>query len=232
MRGLFLLKNWFILKIYPLLLLAFFLAPYAAQAEKPHDTGDVIKIVKKARHFGGRGYGYNSRSLDELSEKLHLADAPILTDLLSADDYTLATGASFGLAALCDTGAEALAKAIEADDSLPLDRARDSLNMMLHFSKCTAETRRRAQEVVPAIDAAYARRREKNEADRRAAEATLERHNTLSLKLLDPEARKTLTPEERQEIFDANVEALQLGGKRDADQEKLYQMMKKSVLGD
>jgi len=225
-----LFTNRFRFTVYLVLFIALCHAASPAGAEQPHDTGDVIKIIKKARYFGGRGFGYNNRSLDELSEKLRPADAPILIGLLHAEDYTLATGASFGLAALCDTGAEALAQAIANDDSLPLDRARDSFNMMLHFSKCTAETRSRVHELAPAIDTAFQRRMEKHDADRRAAEAALVRHNTLSLKLLDPEARKTLTPEERQEIFDANVKSLHLGGKRDADQEKLYQMMKKSIL--
>lgn len=225
-----LLKNHFRFKAYLLLAALFYCSALPAAAEKPRDKEAVIKTLKKARHFGGRGYGYTSQSLDELSEKLRPADADILLGLLGHDHYGIATGASFGLAALCDAGLAPLAIALETDDTLSLERARDVLRMMAEFPKCAAETRLQARNLDPAIDAAFQRRGEKLEAARAAADAARERHNALNLKLLDPEGRKTLTREERQEIFDANVKALLLDGPRSADQEKLYQLMKKNML--
>lgn len=218
---------------YILYSLAFTLVfpPLAAGANAaPKDRAAVEKIIDRSKSFGGRGWGFNFKSLDELSEKLSPADAPMAVALLY--DGKNQTGASFAVTALCDAGADALAARLAGDDPPPIDRAWDSLNMMQSFHKCTAETRAKAQALMLELDAARNRKMERLQKEREARDAAQQRMNEMQMKLLTPEGRKSLTPAERQEIFEANVKAMHLDGKRDAGQEKMYQMMKKSTLGD
>lgn len=103
---------------------------------------------------------------------------------------------------------------------------------MQSFHKCTAETRAKAQLLTLELDAAFQRMLARHQKEREERDAAQQRMNDMQMKLLTPEGRQSLTPAQRQEIFDANVKAMHLDGKRDADQERMYQMMKKSTLGD
>ena len=216
--------------IYAAVLGGIIIALPAAAEIAVKDRAEVERIIHKSKSMGPRGWGFTQKSLEELSEKLISLDAPMAVSLLY--DGENQTGASFAVAALCDSGAIALGIRINSDSPPPIDRARDSLNLMQSFSKCTAETRAKAQALMLDLDAAVQRRAEKSIQKQKDDAAALQRHNEMQMKLLSPEGRKSLTAEERQEIFDSNVKALHLDGPRDADQERLYQMMKKSTLGD
>lgn len=214
-----------------LFLFAYIFSALPAQAaDAPRSRDDVYKIVKGAKTFGPRGYGYTFKSLDKLADKLTAADTPALLALLKDGDA--ATGASFGLAALCADGLAALKPAIENDPKLPLDRARDILHTMQHFDKCDADARAAAEALHPQIDAAFAKRSAHALAAQKAAQEELEQHNIRQMKQLDPAARKTLTQEERQQILDENTRALGLDGARTPEQELLYQKMKQSLMGN
>lgn len=204
-------------------------APAAAEIAVK-DRAEVERIIQKSKSMGPRGWGFTQKSLEELSEKLISLDAPMAVSLLYDGDNQ--TGASFAVAALCSSGAIALGIRINSDNPPPLDRARDSLNLMQTFPKCTAETRAQAQALMLDIDAAAQRQTEKSIQKQKDNDAALQRHNEMQMKLLTPEGRKSLTAEEKQEIFDSNVKALGLDGTRNADQERMYQMMKKSTLGE
>lgn len=96
--------------------LAFILAftPVPASAETaPKDRAAVERIIHKSKSFGARGRGFNFNSLNELSEKLSPADAPMAVALLY--DGQNQAGASFAVAALCDAGADALAQRLNGD---------------------------------------------------------------------------------------------------------------------
>lgn len=213
------------------IIFSIFLAPAApASAEAPRDRDSVWRIVKSAKTFGPRGYGYTLKSLDKLSKKLTASDAPALIALLK--DYDAALGASFGLAALCGDGLAALKPAIENDPDLPLDRARDVLTTLPQAQACTAEDRAEAAAMDPLIDAAFEKRMARAIAAQKAAQEELEQHNLRQMKQLDPNLRKTLTPEERQQILDENTRALGLDGARTPEQEILYQKMKQPLMED
>lgn len=224
--GAALFRNHFSFGLYLFFFLAF---SFAATADAPHSRADVYKIVKGAKTFGPRGYGYTFKSLDRLSERLTLADAPVLLALLQDSDT--ATGASFGLAALCGDGLSALTPAIENDPRLPLDRARDILNTVQRFPKCTAEDRNTAEDMNALIDAAFEKRQAHALAAQKAAQEELEEHNRRQLKQLDPALRKTLSAEERTQILEENTRALGLDGPRTPEQEILYQKMKRTLMG-
>ncbi len=202
----------------------------ARAEDAPKDRAQVERIISKSRSLGGRGWGFNPKSLEELSGKLTDADAPMAVSLLY--DGENQTGASFAVAALCDAGAEALGARINSDRPPPMDRAYDSLHLMQTFHKCTAETRAKAQALMLDIDAAFQRQTEKSIQRQQEEDAALQRHNEMQMKLLTPEGRKSLTAAERQEIFNSNINAIGLDGPRNADQERMYQMMKKSTLGE
>lgn len=215
---------------YLFLFTATFVALSAFAADAPRSRDDVYKIVKSAKTFGPRGYGYTFKSLDKLADKLTTADTPALLALLKDSDA--ATGASFGLAALCAEGLAALRPAIENDPQLPLDRARDVLHTIQHFEKCGAGTHATAKALHAEIDLAFEKRVTRALAAQKATQEELEQHNIRQMKQLDPAARKTLTQEERQQILDENTRALGLDGARTPEQELLYQKMKQSLMGD
>lgn len=201
---------------------------FAALADAPRSQDAVYKIVKSAKTFGPRGYGYTFRSLDKLSERLNATDAPALLALLQDSDA--ATGASFGLAALCGDGLSALTAAIENDPRLPLDRARDILNTVQRFPKCTGDDRSRAEDLNALIDTAFEKRQAHALAAQKAAQEELEQSNRRQLKQLDPDLRKTLSAEERTQILEDNARALGLDGPRTPEQEILYQKMKQTLM--
>ena len=194
------------------------------------DRAAVERIIHKSKSMGPRGWGFTQKSLEELSDKLMPLDAPLAVSLLY--DGENQTGASFAVAALCDAGADALGARINSDTPPPIDRARDSLNLMQTFAKCSAETRAKAQALMLDLDAAFQRQTEKSIQKQKDDDAALQRHNEMQLKMLSSEGRKSLTDGEKQEIFDSNVKALHLDGPRNADQERMYQLMKKSTLGE
>jgi len=226
LRGTALLGNYLRFGVYLFFLSAF---SFAASADTPRSQDAVYKIVKNAKTFGPHGYGYTLKSLDKLSERLTPADTQALISLLKDSDT--ATGASFGLAALCGDGLSALSPAIDNDPRLPLDRARDILNTVRHFPKCTGEDRSRAEDLNAQIDAAFERRRAHALAAQKAAQEELEQHNRRQLKQLDPDLRKTLSAEERAQILEDNARALGLDGPRTPEQEMLYQKMKQALMG-
>lgn len=215
---------------YAFITLCSFLAIPAAAEVATKDRAEVERIIHKSKSIGPRGWGFTQKSLEELSEKLTSIDAPMAVSLLY--DGENQTGASFAVAALCDAGADALGARINSDAPPPMDRARDSLNLMQTFPKCSAETRAKAQALMLDLDAAFQRQTEKSIQKQKDDDAALQRHNDMQMKLLTPEGRKSLTDAEKQEIFDSNVKALGLDGARNAGQEQMYQLMKKSTLGE
>lgn len=209
--------------------------PAAAEypAPKIKTEKELRKVLKSSRVWGYRGYGFNAASLQHLSEKLTPMDAPALIPLLSDPDA--ATGASFGLAALCANGADALAVALAgAGPHPPYDRARDSLNLMKTFEKCPAALHPLLDAIAQDIDAAFQRHIAARQAQQKKEDQEAERILKQNLRQILPPDHETppLSPAEKQEIFTRNIKALGLDGARDADQEKLYQMMKKNTLAE
>lgn len=219
-----------------LLLIGLFLSaapPAAAEypAPKIKTENELRKALKSSRVWGHRGYGFSASSLQRLSEKLTPADAHALIPLLSDPDA--ATGASFGLAALCASGADALAGVLAGTGPHPpYDRARDSLNMMKTFEQCPTALHPRLDAIAQDIDAAFQRHISARQAEQEKEDQEAARILKQNLRqILPPDHQNPpLSPAEKQEIFTRNVKALDLDGPRDADQEKLYQAMKKNLL--
>jgi hypothetical protein len=198
----------------------------------------VRQIILSTRHLGAHGMGYNTQSLWQLSKKLTPADIPVLLSIASGQS-TIAVGAQFALASQCGQSVAAVRDAVVRDDAgqrkfAYLD-AEDTLQLISEFEGCSPEVRRDAMN---ARDEIQRLREEKNtrieqESKQKADDdARIQRNG---LKLLDPEQAKTLTRDERLEVYRRSLAAMGLkeDGPMTPEQKKLVDRMYRSmVLGE
>lgn len=191
----------------------------------------VRRIIISSRHLGAHGMGYGSRSLIELSKRLTPQDIPALISL--AADRDLSVGVQFALASQCEA---AILPVREAAIQHKLDflDASDTMDLIATFSACSPQTRDRAiqmhAELDKVRDAEYARTKQelKQKSD---DDAGVQRNG---LKLLDPEQAKTLTREQRLEVFRRSLAAMGLteNGPMTPDQKQLVERMYRSMVLD
>jgi len=198
----------------------------------------VRQIILSTRHLGAHGIGYNTQSLWQLSRKLTSADIPVLVSIASGQS-SIAVGAQFALASQCGPSVAAVRDAVLRDDAarrkfIYLD-AEDTLQLISEFEGCSPEVRQQALDVRAEIqrlreeEHARVAQESKQKAD---DDARIQRNG---LKLLDPEQAKTLTREERLEIYRRSLAAMGLkeDGPMTPEQKKLVDRMYRSmVLGE
>ncbi len=181
--------------------------------------------------MGAHGMGYGTRSLAQLSRKLSPADIPTLISL--AGDEDLRVGVQFALASQCEP---AILPVREAAIQHKMDflAASDTMDLIAGFSGCSPAARNKAGEIRSDLDKL---RDEENarigeESKRKAADEQCIQRN--GLKLLDPEQAKTLTREERLEVFRRSLAAMGLtqNGPMTPDQKKLVDRMYRSMVLD
>jgi len=198
----------------------------------------VRQIILSTRHLGAHGIGYNTQSLWQLSRKLTSADIPVLVSIASGQS-SIAVGAQFALASQCGPSVAAVRDAVLRDDAarrkfIYLD-AEDTLQLISEFEGCSPEVRQQALDVRAEIQ----RLREEEHA--RVAQESKQkadddaRIQANGLKLLDPDQAKTLTREERLEVYRRSLAAMGLkeDGPMTPEQKKLVDRMYRSmVLGE
>jgi len=201
--------------------------PASAVASRTH----VRLIIFSSQHLGAHGMGYSTRSLAQLSRKLSPADIPTLISLLGEED--LRVGVQFALASQCEL---AILPVREAAIQHKMDflTASDTMDLIATFSACNPQTRNSAIQMHAELDklrdAEYARTEQESKR-KTENEARIQRNG---LKLLDPEQAKTLTREERSEVFRRSLAAMGLteNGPMTRDQKKLVDRMYRSMVLD
>jgi hypothetical protein len=173
----------------------------------------VRQIILSTRHLGAHGMGYNTQSLWQLSKKLTPADIPVLLSIASGQS-TIAVGAQFALASQCGPSVAAVRDAVLSDDAAQrkfiYQDAEDTLQLISEFEGCSPEVRRDAMnardEIQRLREEEHARiaQESKQKADN---DARIQRNG---LKLLDPEQAKTLTRDERLEVYRRSLAAMGL----------------------
>ncbi len=202
------------------------------QARTPPASRTLVRlIILSSQHLGAHGMGYGTRSLAQLSRRLSPADIPTLISL--AADRDLNVGVQFALASQC---AAAILPVREAATQHKMDffDASDTMDLIASFSGCTPAAHSKATEMHADLDKLrneeYARIGE--ESKRKAADEQRIQRN--GLKLLDPEQAKSLTREERLEVFRRSLAAMGLteGGPMTPGQKKLVDRMYRSMVLD
>ena len=192
------------------------------------------QVILSTRHLGAHGMGYNTQSLWQLSKKLTPGDIPVLLSLASGNN-DVRVGAQFGLASQCGAAIEPLRVAV-ANSSTFMDlTAEDTLQLISEFEGCSPETREQASaaraDIRQMIEDEHARigQQAKRKADDDA------RIQANGLKLLDPEQAKTLTREDRLEVYRRSLAAMGIkeDGSMTPEQKKIADRMYRSmVLGE
>ncbi len=201
----------------------------SAQSE---EAQRLRRIILYSRHIGAHGMGYNEASLKTLSAKLTSTDIPLLIGL--AEDTQLRVGAQFALASQCDDAIVPVKEAAAEHKISPLD-AEDTLSLIESSGICTEVVRTRAAAAVSeirAISEAEALQAQK-QADINAAEDARIQAN--GLKMLDPVQSKTLTRQEREEVFQRSLKAMGLSQTNPltpAQKDLIQRMYRTMVLGE
>jgi hypothetical protein len=206
------------------------LASASAHAAKSH--AEIRSIILSARHLGAHGMGYNSRSMVKLSKRLSADDIPALITLASrANDVFI--GAQFALAAQCDPAIPAVHDAA-VRHQIDFLSAEDTLSLMAGFEGCSLESRAKAsamQDTLRQLNAEDSARIERESKQKAEDDARIQQNG---LKLLDPVQAKTLTHEERLEIYRRSLAAMGLSenGPMTPDQKKIADRMYRSMVLD
>jgi len=203
----------------------------APQAEN-EATSRVRKAILNSRHLGAHGLGYNGQSMEALSRKLTSSDIPIMVNLLG--DRDLRVGAQFALASQCEAAILPVRNAAVDHKTSFLD-ADDIISLIENFPRCSAETHQKAMATHSEIHTLgeIDERKTAQEAKERAAEDQRIQNNRL--KMLDPNQSKTLTRQEREEVYRRSLKAMGLAedGPMTPEQHDLVQRMYRTmVLGE
>lgn len=199
----------------------------------------VRQTILSTRHLGAHGMGYNTQSLRQLSKKLSPADIPVLMNLASGES-DLRVGAQFGLASQCGPSVAAVRQAVHNPNSPANHRflylsAEDTLQLISEFEGCTPEVRHQATDALADLrrfreeEHARIQQESKQKAD---DDARIQQN---SLKLRDPEQAKTLTREERLEVYRRSLAAMGLkedGPMTPAQKQMVDRMYRSMVLGE
>jgi hypothetical protein len=206
-------------------------------ASGQHSETRVRQIILSARHLGAHGIGYNTQSLWQLSKRLTPADVPALVNLASGES-DVRVGAQFGLASQCEPSLQAVRQAIR---DAPAQRrfldlsAEDTLQLISEFDGCSPNVRHDATGVLAELRRFHEEEHQRIEQESKQKADDDARIQQNGLKLLDPEQAKTLTREERLEIFHRSLAAMGLkeDGPMTPEQEQMVDRMYRSmVLGE
>src|SRR5215467_10513508 len=196
--------------------------------------GRVRQIILSTRHLGAHGMGYNTPSLWQLSKKLTPCDIPVLISLASGNSE-VRVGAEFALASQCGAAIEPVRVAAARSSRFMDLIAEDTLQLISEFEGCSPEIREQASaaraDIQQMIENEHVRMEQ--EAKRKADDDARIQAN--GLKLLDPEQAKTLTHEDRLEVYRRSLAAMGIkeGGPMTPEQKKIADRMYRSmVLGE
>jgi hypothetical protein len=198
----------------------------------------VRQIILSTRHLGAHGMGYNTQSLWQLSKKLTPADIPVLLSIASGEPG-ISVGAQFALASQCGPSVAAVREAVVRDDAaqrkfIYLD-AEDTLQLISEFVRCSPEVRRQALDARDEIQRLREQEHTLIEQESKQKADDDARIQANGLKLLDPKQAKTLTREERLEVYRRSLAAMGLkeDGPMTPEQKRLVDRMYRSmVLGE
>ena len=208
-------------------------ASHGQHSEARHSQDQVRRIILTSQHLGAHGMGYNTRSLWQLSRKLSSADIPTLLTLAASQRHT-AVGAQFGLASQCAPAIDPVRDSAVQNKMMSID-ADDTLQLISDFEGCSPEARRKASDVREDLRQLMQEQQALQEQETKQKAENDARIQANGLKLLDPEQAKTLSHEERLEIYHRSLAAMGLkeDGPMTPDQKKLVDRMYRSmVLGE
>ena len=209
-----------------------FLALASASAYAAKSPTEIRSIILSARHLGAHGMGYDTRSMEKLSKRLSAEDIPALIALASrAKDVSV--GAQFALAAQCDPAIPAVHDAA-VRHQIDFLSAEDTLSLLAGFGGCSQDSRAKAsamQEALRQLNAEESARIERESKQKTEDDARIQRNG---FKLLDPEQAKTLTHDERLEIYRRSLAAMGLSenGPMTPEQKKIADRMYRSMVLD
>jgi hypothetical protein len=219
-----------ILSVSSRLILALLLCLTASALDRSPDQ--VRRIILASRHLGAHGLGYNDSSLTELSHKLGAEDIPTIMFLLP--DRKLGVGLQFALASQCAPSITPVRDAV-TEHKLDFLAASDIMDLITGFSGCNDDAKQQATGMRDELQKLRQKDQEKAEAEARWQAAEDARIQENGLKMLDPQKAKTLTREEREEVFRRSLKAMGLceNGPMTPDQKKLLDRMYRTmVLGE
>lgn len=203
----------------------------ASQAEN-EDARRVRKAILTSRHLGAHGLGYNEQSLEALSRKLNPSDIPILVSLLA--DRDLQVGVQFALAAQCEAAILPVHDAAE-DHKISFLDSDDIISLIENFSRCSPETQQKATAMRTEIHTLGEIYEQKMAEEAKQRAANDQRIQNNGLKMLDPNQARTLTRQEREEVYRRSLKSMGLteDGPMTPEQRDLVQRMYRTmVLGE
>jgi hypothetical protein len=205
-------------------------APLCAHGVKSRNR--VRWIILSSQHLGAHGMGYSTRSMTEMSNRLSADDIPMLI-VLAGTDSDIAIGAQFALASQCEPAIVPVRDAA-VQHKMDFMDAQNTMSLIGGFAKCRQDTRTKAsamQHTLEQLSKEENARIDREYRQRSENEARIQRNG---LKLLDPEQAKTLSREERLEIFHSSLAAMGLteDGPMTPDQRKLVDRMYRSMVLD
>src|SRR5215471_4257185 len=191
---------------------------------------EVRRIIVHSRHLGAHGMGYNERSQTEMSQELTPADIPMLISFLNDSD--LRVGAQFGLASQCEAAIMPVQRAVITDESVSSLDADDIMDLIADFGKCRPETQAAARAMRAEIDKLVQARQAQRAREREEQAANDQRIQRNSLKMIDPQQQKTLSPTEREEAFHRAIKAAGLENPQTPAQKALVDRMYRTMVLD
>jgi len=208
----------------------------AANAQLPaggrKSAEQARQIILRSRSLGAHGFGYSSNSLSTLSRKLSPADVPTLIDL--ATDKDLHVGVQFALASQCEATLIPVRAAVIQHKMSVLD-AEDVMRLIEGCAICSPETQQASSAMrseIHSLGEAEQRRLEEEAKEKAAENARIQRN---ALKMLDPEMAKSLTRQEREEVYKRSLKEMGLkedGPMTPAQKEMVQRMYRTMVLGE
>jgi hypothetical protein len=191
---------------------------------------EVRRIILHSRHLGAHGMGYNERSQIEMSQELTPADIPMLISFLNDSD--LRVGAQFALASQCEAAIMPVQRAVITDERVSSLDADDIMDLIVDFNKCRPETQAAARAMRVEIDKRVQARQAQRAREREDQAGNDQRIQRNSLKMTDPQQRKTLSPTEREEAFHRAIKAAGLENPETPAQKALVDRMYRTMVLD
>jgi hypothetical protein len=201
-------------------------------AGSPKPAERVRQIILGSRSLGAHGFGYSSNWLSTLSRKLTPADVPTLIDL--AADKDLHVGVQFALASQCEATLIPVRAAVIHHKMSCLD-AEEVMRLIEDCAICRPETQQASSAMrseIHSLGEAEQRRLEEEAKEKAAENARIQRN---ALKMLDPEMAKSLTRQEREEIYKRSLKEMGLkedGPMTPAQREIVERMYRTMVLAE
>jgi hypothetical protein len=191
---------------------------------------EVRRVILHSRHLGAHGMGYNERSQIKMSQELTPADIPTLISLLN--DSELRVGAQFALASQCEAAIMPVQRAVISDERVSSLDADDIMDLIADFSKCRPETQAAARAMRVEIDKRVEERQAQRTRELEEQVGDDQRIQRNSMKITDPQLRKTVSLAEREEAFHRAVKAAGLENPQTPAQRALVDRMYRTMVLD